>query len=192
MLIDQMKKMQKTIRKVPVPLTAIILTGVLIAGCSLNKDWKTARRDSAGIAPDPAQTMEAIVQVYGADAWGWRGWFAIHTWIAAKRTGEDFYTVYDVVGWRSHRNSPVLRVARDIPDRYWYGEKPRLLKYHHGTGTDELIDAIDQAAREYPWKTTYKAFPGPNSNTFVAWIAKKVPELELRLPFSAIGSGYVE
>ena len=37
---------------------------------------------------------------------------------------------------------------------------------------------------------TGKAFPGPNSNTFTAWIAKKVPELELDLPFTAIGSGY--
>ena len=33
---------------------------------------------------------------------------------------------------------------------------------------------------------------GPNSNTFTAWIAKQVPELELDLPFSAIGSGYVD
>jgi len=172
-------------------LPAIILAGLLVTACTLNKDWRTARRDSAGIAPDPSNTKEAIVQVYGADAWGWRGWFAIHTWIAAKRTGEDFYTVYDVVGWRSHRNNPVMRVARDVPDRYWYGEKPKILKDHRGAGTDQLIDAIDQAAREYPWKTTYKAFPGPNSNTFVAWIAKQVPELDLHLPFSAIGSGYV-
>ncbi|MGW8195766.1 MAG: DUF3750 domain-containing protein [Desulforhopalus sp.] len=171
-------------------LPAIILTGLLITSCSLNKDWRTARRDSAGIAPDPTNTEEAVVQVYGADAWGWRGWFAIHTWIAAKRTGEDFYTVYDVVGWRGRRNQPVMRVARDIPDRYWYGEKPIVLKDHRGAGTDELIDAIDLAAREYPWKTTYKAFPGPNSNTFVAWIAKQVPELDLHLPFSAIGSGF--
>jgi hypothetical protein len=56
---------------------------------------------------------------------------------------------------------------------------------------DEGIDAVDRAARAYPWKTTYKLFPGPNSNTFTAWIAKQVPELELDLPFSAIGSGYV-
>ena len=47
-------------------------------------------------------------------------------------------------------------------------------------------------AKIYPWKTTYKAFPGPNSNTFTARIAKNVPELELELPFSAIGSGYIE
>ena len=162
------------------------------ASCILNKDWKTASRDSAGIAPDPASTKEALVQVYGADAWGWRGLFAIHTWIAVKRTGDDHYTVYDVVGWRIRSNLPVMRVAQDIPDRYWFGAKPTLLKSHQGAGIDKLIDAIDQAAKDYPWATTYQAFPGPNSNTFIAWIAKKVPELDLQLPFSAIGSGYVQ
>ena len=174
-----------------VVLLAAILSGFLLVSCGLNKDWRTARRDSAGIAPDPSNTNEAIVLVFGADAWGWRGWFAIHTWIATKKTGDDFYTVYDVVGWRGHHNKSVMRIARDIPDRYWYGEKPRLLKYHHGAETEKLIDAIDDAAQDYPWKETYKAFPGPNSNTFVAWIARQVPALELQLPFSAIGSGYV-
>ena len=173
-------------------LLALVLTGPLLVSCGTNKDWRTARRDSSGIAPDPSSTKEPIVLVFGADAWGWRGWFAIHTWIAVKRTGEDFYTVYDVVGWRSYRNKSVMRVSRDIPDRYWYGAKPRLLQHHHGAGTEQLIDAIDKAAREYPWKDTYKAFPGPNSNTFVAWIARQVPDLDLQLPFSAIGSGYAE
>jgi len=54
-----------------------------------------------------------------------------------------------------------------------------------------MIDAIDAAALSYPWKNTYKAYPGPNSNTFIAWIALQVPELELDLPFSAIGSSYI-
>jgi hypothetical protein len=173
------------------PLAAAILMALFLTGCSSGKDWRTASRESAGLAPDPDLTHEAVVQVYGADAWGWRGWFAIHTWIAVKRSGEGFYTVYDVVGWRSYRNQPVMRVARDIPDRYWYGEKPRILKQHRGPGVDQMIEAVDTAARTYPWKTTYKAFPGPNSNTFVAWIGKQVPELQLSLPFSAIGSGYV-
>lgn len=114
------------------------------------------------------------------------------SWIAAKRTNEASYMVYDVVGWRGRHGQPVLRIAQGLPDRYWYGEKPRLLKEHRGAGVDELIDAVDKAAHAYPWKTTYKAFPGPNSNTFTAWIAKQVLELALELPFSAIGSGYAD
>ena len=169
-----------------------MLLGLILLNCSAEKDWRTASREPAGIAPDPSATDEAVLHVYGAKAWGWRGWFAIHTWIAAKRTGEAFYTVYDVVGWRGYRNQPVLRITHDIPDRYWFGEKPRILKEHTGTGVDELIDAVDEAARAYPWKMKYKAFPGPNSNTFTAWIAKQVPQLKLDLPFSAIGSGYVD
>jgi len=43
--------------------------------------------------------------------------------------------------------------------------------------------------RDYPWPKTDHAFPGPNSNTFTAWVAKEVPSLKLDLPFSAIGSG---
>jgi hypothetical protein len=176
--------------RIVIPFLLLMLALFGLANCT-NRDWRTASREPAGIAPDPDQTSEAILHVYGADAWGWRGWFAIHTWIAAKRTGENFYTVYEVIGWRQHRGLPVLRIARDFPDRYWFGEKPHLLIAHQGDGVDAMIDAVEQATRTYPWPETYKAFPGPNSNTFTAWIAEQVPELGLELPFSAIGSGYV-
>ncbi len=173
-------------------MSAFLVSGFILYLRFPDESWRTASRESAGLAPDPSVTREAVVHVYGADAWGWRGLFAIHTWIAAKRTNEAHYTVYDVVGWRNYRNRPVLKIAPDIPDRYWYGEKPRILKEHRGQGVDELIDAIDKAARSYPWKSTYRVFPGPNSNTFTAWVARQVPELGLDLPFSAIGSGYAD
>ena len=108
-----------------------------------------------------------------------------------KRENEDVYTLYDVVGWRgTYGAQGVLAIRPDLPDRYWYGARPRLLQSHQGSGVDALIDAIDAAARDYPWKHRYEAFPGPNSNTFTAWVGRQVPELELSLPFSAIGSGY--
>ena len=173
-------------------LLMILVGCFLFSSCISGITWRTASRKSAGMAPDPLVTKEAVLQVYGADTWGWRGWFAIHTWIATKRTGESNYKVYDVVGWRGYSGQPVMRITQDIPDRYWFGQKPRLIKEHRGGKVDDLIDAVDKAADAYPWKTTYKAFPGPNSNTFTAWIAKHVPEMELDIPFSAIGSGYVE
>lgn len=170
----------------------LILATIFLAACSAGKDWRTASRESAGIAPDPLTTKEAVLQVYGATTWGWRGWFAVHTWIAAKRTGEPSYTVYEVIGWRQSRGLPVVRIEKDLPDRYWFGERPRLLKEHRGEGADSLIAAVDSTARAYPWPNSYKFFPGPNSNTFTAWVAKRVPALDLRLPFTAIGSGYGE
>jgi Protein of unknown function (DUF3750) len=162
---------------------------ILLAGCAGN-DWRTASRNSAGIAPDPGTTKEAVLEVYGARTWGWRGWFAIHTWIAAKHTNEPSYTVYEVIGWRLRHGLPVVRIEKDLPDRYWFGEKPNLLTEHRGPAVDEMINAVDQAARSYPWPDRYTSFPGPNSNTFTAWVAGKVPGIELSLPFSAIGSGY--
>jgi hypothetical protein len=161
-----------------------------LSACRAGSDWRTASREPTGLAPDPAVTREAVLQVYGAAAWGWRGWFAIHTWIAVKPTGAPAYTVYEVIGWRQRRGLPVVRIEQDLPDRLWFGERPWLLKEHRGAGVDELIAAVDRAARAYPWPDHYRAFPGPNSNTFTAWVAREVPQLGLQLPFAAIGSGY--
>jgi hypothetical protein len=182
-----MKGYTSTMRKL-LPISLIILC---LTGCTA-KDWRTASREPAGIAPNPAMSREAVLQVYAAPTWGWRGWFAIHTWIAVKSTNEAAYTVYEVIGWRQRRGLPVVRIEKDLPDRYWYGERPRLLKEFRGDGVDKMIVAVDRAAKSYPWPDIYKAFPGPNSNTFTAWISRRVPELGLELPFSAIGSGYVD
>ena len=97
-----------------------------------------------------------------------------------------------MVGWRGNQGNGVVGIRRDIPDRYWYGSRPQLLKEHRGVQAESLIDAVDAAARLYPWKKSYKVFPGPNSNTFTAWIGRQIPELELELPWSAIGARYVD
>ena len=67
---------------------------------------------------------------------------------------------------------------------------PVILLDKRGEGVDELIVQIEQAAANYPWWEQYRIFPGPNSNTFPAWVAEQVPGLELELPWRAIGSGW--
>ena len=59
-----------------------------------------ASREPVGLAPDPATTREAVVQVYAARTIGWRGMFGVHTWVAVKPAGAQDYTVYEVIGWR--------------------------------------------------------------------------------------------
>jgi len=56
---------------------------------------------------------------------------------------------------------------------------------------DELIKRIDKAARAYPYANEYTVWPGPNSNTFTAWITRAVPELGVDLPATAIGKDYL-
>ena len=47
-----------------------------------------------------------------------------------------------------------------------------------------------RAAHAYPWAGEYTMWPGPNSNTFTAWVLRAVPELEADLPPTAIGKDY--
>jgi len=164
---------------------------MVMGGDVLGVDWRTASRRPAKIAPDPATTREAVVHVYAARAFSWRGAFGVHTWISVKPTGAPSYTIYQVIGWRLHWQSNVLAIHNGIPDRYWYGKRPELLSELRGAGVDDIIRRIDAAARRYPYQGEYIIYPGPNSNTFTAWVARQVPELKLDLPPTAIGKDYL-
>ena len=152
------------------------------------RSWRTAARHSAGMAPDPAALKNTnIVQVYAASTWGWRGNFAVHTWLIFKRAEDNAYTRYDVVGWRKPN---VVQRNYGPPDGYWYGSAPQLLVDHRGPHVAQMIDEIETAIADYPYADTYKSYPGPNSNTFLAHIGRQVPALQLDLPANAIGKDY--
>ena len=88
----------KTFRTVAKGLLLLLVLGgaVGIGKHNVMADWRTASREPMGIAPDPAEHKEAIVQVYGARAFSWRGIFGVHTWLATKPTHADTFTVYDI------------------------------------------------------------------------------------------------
>jgi hypothetical protein len=155
------------------------------------QDWRTASREPVGLAPDAKMVKEAIVQVYGARAVGAKGLFGVHTWVAVKPTDAQTWTVYEVIGWRLRWSESVVVVRNREPDGRWFGAEPELYAEKRGAGVDEMIQRIDKAAREYPYANEYSVWPGPNSNTFTAWIARAVPELELDLPATAIGKDYL-
>ncbi|NMH61455.1 DUF3750 domain-containing protein [Alteromonas ponticola] len=175
-------------------LRILLLTVVtlLMSACS-NDGWQTASREPAGIAPDPDVEPRAVIEVYAADAYGWKGLIAVHTWIALKESNADKYSLFEVVGWRVEDGLPALRQSQTrTPDKFWYGAKPKKLLSIKGDKAAELIPQINTAIARYPWANEYRVFPGPNSNTFPAWIARQVPELGLELPFSAYGSGFAD
>ncbi len=155
-------------------------------------DWRTARRDSSGQAPDPAFTQEAVIQVYSARAVRWRGALGVHTWFAVKPQGAQSYTRLEVMGFGVGRGGEAVRVRNGVPDGYWFGSRPTLLReLRGGDEVDAMIARLHAAARRYPYNHEYRIWPGPNSNTFTAHLARAVPELSIDLPPTAIGKDFL-
>lgn len=153
-------------------------------------DYLTANRESSHLTPEAHVISDAVIQVYAARAFNWRGIFALHTWIAVKPKNAKQYTVYQIIGWRYFRNLPALSIEADIPDRIWFNQKPKIIYEIRGVNAEKLIPKINEAANRYPYANNYVTWPGPNSNTFVAYIARAIPEMKLALPSNAIGKDF--
>lgn len=168
---------------------------LLISGTVLifarGADWRTADRSSAGITPLPEYYKGAVIQVYAARTFGWRGVLAVHTWVATKRKNAPSYIVHQVLGWRKYRNLSVVSSEPDVPDRIWFNNEPELLVDIRGQEAEDLMDKVLAAINAYPYQHEYTVWPGPNSNTFTAFIGRSVPELKLDLPPTAIGKDYL-
>ncbi len=172
-------------------LSALVATVLLGAFSAMSGDWRTASREPVGIAPDPATTPEAVVQVYVARAFGWRGIFGVHSWIAVKPSHAPSFLVYEVIGWRAYRGMPVVVASRRPADGRWFGAEPEIVVDLRGDGVDQVIEQVRNAVASYPFENEYRMWPGPNSNTFTAHVGRAVPELRLDLPPTAIGKDYL-
>ncbi len=165
---------------------------VLMSGrLDLDTHWRDAVSTSTRLAPDPRVHREAIVQVYAARAYNWRGAFGVHPWIAIKPAGAAKFTVYEVSGWRVASGRNAIAASYRPPDGSWFGHAPELLFDLRGTDAAAAIPKILAAIKTYPYTDVYHVWPGPNSNTFVAHIARQVPELRLDLPATAVGKDYI-
>ncbi|MBB3191210.1 DUF3750 domain-containing protein [Halomonas cerina] len=150
--------------------------------------WSAASRVPEGLAPTPHEAPGAVVQVYAARAWGWRGAFGVHTWLATRRPGAETYRMHHVLSWR---HPALVSQSTVSPDRAWYGNAPVLLADYRGRSAEAMIGAIEAAVAAYPLPGAYYAWPGPNSNTFTAWVTRAVPGLEVVLPVTAVGKDYL-
>ncbi|NEW86125.1 DUF3750 domain-containing protein [Rhodopseudomonas sp. WA056] len=150
-------------------------------------DWQSADRSSAGLLPPAAQHPDALVRVFAARTVRWRGIFAVHSWIVVKPEGASRYTRYDYTAW----GAPI-RVNGFVADGRWFGDEPQLIAAVDGAAAAAMIPKIEAAVKGYRLAAygDYRAWPGPNSNTFVAAVMAAVPELRTTLPPTAIGKDY--
>jgi hypothetical protein len=176
-------------------VVALMLIGPLLTlafgGASMRGDWRMATHRVTGLAPDPAVHREAVVQAYASRTFGWRGAFAVHTWIAAKAVNADRYTRYEVIGWYARGGGSGLTISNTrAPDAEWYGAAPTLIADLRGAAAEDVVARLPTAAAAYA-VDAYSAWPGPNSNTFIAYLGRRIPQMRLTLPPTAIGKDYL-
>ena len=91
---------------------------------AIGDNWRRANPAPVGLAPDPAEVTEPVIQVYAARAVRWRGYFGVHTWIAVKPQDAPRFTVYEVNGWRLRRTGSSVSIGDRPPDSHWFGNTP--------------------------------------------------------------------
>ena len=140
--------------------------------------WRYADRSSAGLLPDPSRRV-AVVRVFAARTESWRGIVATHCWIVVKAALDTAYRRFDYTAW----GEPIW-VDRFVPDGRWFGSLPKTVFAADGAEADRLVPLILQAIKgyRYPRPGDYRAWPGPNSNTFVAAVMSSVPGINATLP----------
>lgn len=151
-------------------------------------NWKVADWSSSGVLPAASAEPEAQVMLLASRVGRWRGIFAEHMSIVVKPAGAAEYTRYDVVGW----GNPVRRNAY-AADAFWYGNTPRVVFNLKGREAAQLIPAIETSIAKYPFarRGDYVIWPGPNSNTFVAWVVRHTPGFHAELSSVAVGKDYL-
>ncbi len=97
-----------------------------------------------------------------------------------------------MIGWRTQRGLGTIKVEKDIPDRHWFGAKPELIASYIGSKAEAMIPQIEAAVKSYPYPAQYRAWPGPNSNTFISHINRNVPGMGIELPSNAIGKDWID
>ena len=172
-------------------VSLLVILALLLAGpamlafqrIDLGASWSHADRSSAGLAPSPQARRRPWWSM--GPCLRWRAPSA-HTWIATKAADATHYRVHQVLGWRR----PTVSSRPDQPDRAWYGSAPTLIAQVSGTAAGRAIPAIRD-----PWRHILNpsaiASGGANSNTFVARVVRRVPELQVDFPPTAVGKDYL-
>jgi len=184
--------MMSLIHAVPLLFALFVLLPLLIsAGLyrarGTGAGWQTADRSSVGLLPPAGRNPEAVVRIFAAQTVRWRGIFATHCWIVLKPEGAASYTRYDYTAW-----GEPIRMNGFEPDGRWFGRAPELVFAADGPDAAALIPRMQAAIAGYAFRNRgdYRAWPGPNSNTFVAAVIGAAPGLRVSLPPTAIGKDY--
>ena len=110
-------------------------------------------------------------------------WFVVHD-DSGRRERWEVWQTPDAGG------TSIGHVHRDLkgPDEGVGGGPPRTAASWEGDEAEKILRVL-RAVERYPHCRRYRYWPGPNSNTFAAWVLREAG-IEYAFPWKAFGARY--
>jgi hypothetical protein len=117
------------------------------------------------------------------------GFLAVHYWFVVEDGGErhrwEVWQSADAGG----RSVGHLHCDLKAPEADVGGGPSRIAAEWRGEEARRIAEVLVRCASDYPFCRRYFPWPGPNSNTFVAWVLARAA-IEHRLGWRALGRNY--
>ncbi len=134
------------------------------------------------------------VQLWSARIPGITGLIADHFWFVIAEQSElirqDRWEVWQTKDCGGKSWGHIHKNLKAYSDNVGSGES-RLVQEWTDEEAQRLIMHIEKSGSDYPYKHTYRYWPGPNSNTYVQWLLNQA-NINYRLDSSAIGKNYLK
>jgi hypothetical protein len=117
------------------------------------------------------------------------GWFAAHYWFVVFEPGGACHR-WEVWQTKNAGGTSIGHLHCDLkaPDAGVGGGPARIAAQWQGKDALSIAEVLEKAA-SYPYCHRYRPWPGPNSNTFAAWVLRQAG-IEHRLPWQAFGRDF--
>jgi len=116
----------------------------------------------------------------------WYSRFAEHSWIDMHAAGETDWTRVEANLDPEVRQIP----AAEAHEANRWGRDVELLSIVEGPTAAAFLPLIRSRAAEVAKGFVYRAYPGPNSNTYIVRILHGVPGLDAELEHNSVGKDY--
>ena len=118
----------------------------------------------------------------------WYSRFAQHSWFDVREGSTGRWRRIEIPTPQSGVQIIELPRGEAFEDERWE-RAVRVRAIEHGAGVDQLVDELVAAARSWDGGG-YRAWPGPNSNTFVDAMLREVDGLSGQLHHNAVGKDH--
>lgn len=161
-------------------LSVLPVLALLFAGCRAIRPHEI---------PEDEEFIVAVKSVRIPDNEPWISRFAKHVFVDVKKGSEDRWRRMEIFNRHSGVVAEDLAPWEPRQDMRWR-RNVEVIRIISGDEARRIATGLEVAALSYHADGFYRAWPGPNSNTFLKWLTRTVPGFHFEFDHNAAGKDY--